>query len=347
MTGRRTAFLVLLLAALFAAAPASANLKLCNRTSYILYAATAVVTADKAETQGWTRITPGSCEEALSKPLTPARYYVYAQSSRSHAGPSRAWGGSYKFCVRHGQFTLNTPSLGGCAAEDSFAVGFNEVPTRSQKDFTETLTGHEDLTTLSEARIAGLQRLLSDNGYEIAHIDGNDDKETETALAAFRHKAKLSRKAADGPLFQALEKAAGNISAPSGYSVCNTTDKPFWAAIGQKDGQKWISRGWWKVPPASCATAISEPLRTDRIYVFADLPGQKPLVGGNEKFCITDIAFEIEGRGNCSSRGLREAGFAATDVRGRDGYVARIGPKGLIPMPPRRNSSSASASHPR
>jgi uncharacterized membrane protein len=55
--------------------------------------------------------------------------------------------------------------------------------------------------------------------------------------------------------------------------VCNTTPAPFWAAIAQKNGKDWVSRGWWKVPPANCATAITEPLNTDRIYVLADCPG--------------------------------------------------------------------------
>ena len=125
--------------------------------------------------------------------------------------------------------------------------------------------------------------------------------------------------------------------------MCNTTTAPFWAAIGQKTGKDWVSRGWWKVPPANCATAITQPLATDRIYLLADLPGKKPLVTGSEKFCVTDIAFEIQGKTDCQKRGMREIGFAQTNVKGEQGYVARIGPKGLI-TPARRNSSSASAS---
>lgn len=343
MTGRRAAALFFFFAALFAAAPASAGLKLCNRTSYILYTAVAATAKGNTVTQGWTRIAPGSCETAVPTPLKSPPYYVYAQSSRSHSGASRAWGAGNKFCVKHGNFTLATPMRGRCA-DDAFEVGFSEIATKGKPDFTETLTEKSSLATLDRARMAGLQRLLNDNGYKLPNIDGNDDKPTETALNNFRHKARLTRKATDADLFNALEKKAGETAAPAGYSVCNTTTTPFWAAIGQRNGKDWVSRGWWKVPPSNCATAITDPLDTDRIYVLADIPGKKPLTSGANKFCVTDIAFEIQGRNDCQKRGMREAGFTETNVKGADGYAAKIGPNGLIATPARRNSSGASAS---
>ena len=45
-------------------APAHAALTLCNRTSYILYAATSAVQSPRSDTQGWTRIVPGDCQVA-------------------------------------------------------------------------------------------------------------------------------------------------------------------------------------------------------------------------------------------------------------------------------------------
>lgn len=333
MTGRRTALLFVFFAAVFAAAPASASLKLCNRTSYILYAAVAATAKGNAVTQGWTRIAPGACETAITTPLKSPPYYVYAQSSRSHSGPSRAWGGDEKFCVKHGNFTFTAPAGSRCTEDDAFAVGFSKIDTGRKTDFTETLTGKPDITTLSLARMGGIQRLLSDNGYKIPKIDGTDDKETENALSTFRRKAKLPRKYTDEQLFKALEDTAVKTASPAGYSVCNATTSPFWAAIGQKAGNNWVSRGWWKVPPANCATAISDPLKTDRIYVLADIPGKRPLTPGAMKFCVADIAFEIQGKDKCKERGMREASFAETNVKGREGYVARVGPKGLITAP--------------
>ena len=57
---RRICALALLLLA-WGAAPAHAALTLCNRTSYVLYAATAALNGQKGEASGWTRITPGDC----------------------------------------------------------------------------------------------------------------------------------------------------------------------------------------------------------------------------------------------------------------------------------------------
>jgi len=342
--GSRLSPALFFLAALFAAAPASASLNLCNRTSYVLYAAVAYAAKPDMVTQGWTRIAPGSCVQAISKPLKSPPYYIYAQSSRSHSGPSRAWGGSTQLCVEHGDFTLRAPALGRCTEDDAFEVPFSEIATKRKSDFTETLTEQPSIATLEQARMVGLQRLLADNDFKIGAIDGSDDKAREAALATFRRKTKLSRKAGDDDLFKALEKAAGDMAAPAGYSVCNSTAAPLWAAIGLKNDKDWISRGWWKVPPSNCATAITQPLSTDRVYLLADLPGKKPLLSGPAKFCVADIAFEIQGKDNCKARGMREAGFAQTNTKGHEGFVAHVGLHGLIVTPARRNNSNASAS---
>jgi len=344
MTGARTAGFFLCLAALFAAAPASAALKLCNRTSYVLYAATGEAAKPNILTKGWLRLTPGTCADAIAKPLKSPPFYVFAQSSRAHTGPSRIWGGENNLCIAHGNFALTTPARARCTENDSFETGFSEIHTNGKTDFTQTLTEKPSLVTLDQARIAGLQRLLKDNGYPLTATDGNDDKATEIALNTFRRKAKLSRKATADDLSKALETAASKTVAPAGYAVCNSTDTAIWAAIGIKTGKDWVSRGWWKVPPTTCATTITEPLKTDHVYLLADLPGKKPLLSGPNIFCVTDIAFEISGKANCKQRGMRNAGFAQTNTKGKDGYVARIGPKGLMPTPARQNNSNASAS---
>ncbi len=180
--GARLSPALLFLAALFAANPASASLRLCNRTSYILYAAVAYAAKPDMVTQGWTWIAPGSCEEAISKPLKSPPYYLYARSSRAHSGPSRAWGGSTRLCVKFGNFAFRAPALGGCTEDDAFEASFSQIATKRKSDFTETLTEQPSISTLGQARIAGLQRLLSDTGFKISAIDGNDDKATQAAL---------------------------------------------------------------------------------------------------------------------------------------------------------------------
>lgn len=311
---------------------ASAALKICNRTSYIVYAASGTQTKTALETNGWTRITPGACTALVDGRLKNASYYIYAQSSRAHSGLSRAWGGNVFLCVAHGRFQLRRPGLSaGCPPDQGFAVGFAAVKTHHKADWTETLTETDEIATLEQARLAGLQRLLADNGYPIKKTDGEVGAIFRTTLDRFRSSHGLATNTSDADLFSALEKAAGAIAAPAGYSVCNTTGKPLWASIGMNDEKSWFARGWWKIPPAECASLISTPLSDERYFLRVEQAGGKAVIAGTTPLCITDIAFEIEGRTNCKARGMKQAGFLETPTGGKDGLAVHIGPHGLIP----------------
>ena len=97
---RWLAALAVLAAGLSLASPAEAALKLCNRTSYILYAATSSVAGNGSSTQGWTRIAPGDCQIARPEKLSSQSYLVYARSALAHSGPERAWGGTHSNCLK-------------------------------------------------------------------------------------------------------------------------------------------------------------------------------------------------------------------------------------------------------
>jgi|HubBroStandDraft_2_1064218.scaffolds.fasta_scaffold43965_2 uncharacterized membrane protein len=338
-----------LMVAAFAAHPANAALTLCNRTSYILYAATGYKDAANMATQGWTRLAPGECATAIAGPLKFQPYYVYAQTSRSHQGPSHAWGGITRLCVAHGNFALRTPVLvPSCQAADSFTLPFSTVQPKKH-DWSISFTETANYPNLDAAKRAGFERLLNDNGFSAGPPDGSTNKRADDAMTAFRKRVKLAASASDADTFIALERQAATIAAPEGYSICNHTNDALWASIGLQSGNEWVSRGWWKIPGGNCATAISTPLAIDRIFLLAEKQGGKPLVGGHMKFCTTDIEFEIHGNQQCKQRGLVEVGFAETHTRGLTGFAAQIGNAGLIVPPPakpaRRNNQGASASH--
>ena len=145
-----------------------------------------------------------------------------------------------------------------------------------------------------------------------------------------------SRRCAGAHLFDALETEALKVTAPAGYSVCNDTEKPVYAAIGMKTGKVWPVRGWWNVAPGACARALTDPIARQKVYLLVERRGKdaKAVVTGAAKFCVTDIAFQIEGRERCGARGLREAGFAETNVKGLSGYAAHVGEEGLLPAAP-------------
>jgi len=310
-----------------APAPAHAALTLCNRTSYILYAATSAVQSPRSETRGWTRVAPGECEVARKEPLTAETYLVHARSSLAHSGPPRAWGGASRVCVKDTNFTIRQiqPT---CTAEDTFALPFAPLDNRGKSIWTMNFD-EQPAMSLSEAQLAGVKRLLEDNGYEVGRIDGKPDKAAGAALMDFRKRMRFAPDAGNAQLFDTLEREARKRIAPSGYTVCNETRDALLVALGQVEGGKPVSRGWWTVQPNACAKALTTPLNADAVFLLAQKKNGSTLVGGAQKFCTTAIAFEIRGAENCAARALTESGFAATPTKGLAGYVAHIGPTGL------------------
>lgn len=316
------------------ASPADAALKLCNRTSYVLYAATAFATDTDTATQGWTRIVPGSCQIAIKERLAAPAYYVYARTSLAHSGASRAWGGTRPFCVRNADFSLRTPlTAPRCPSDDTFDLPFAPVDAHRAKSWTMTFDETPALASMKDAEIAGLKRLLRDQGARIGAIDAKPDKAGDAAMAGFRKRLNMAANAGSTDLFDALETEALKTAAPSGYSVCNDTANPIWVALGQKLGDKWMSRGWWKIAAGGCAKTIADALATDRIFLLAQKSDGAPIVSGPAKFCTTGIEFEIEGRAHCAARGLIETGFAETLTKGLSGVAAHVGERGLVAAP--------------
>jgi uncharacterized membrane protein len=325
----RRAVLLASLACGLAAAPAHAALTLCNRTSYILYAASAAIQSPRSQTQGWTRVTPGECQLTRKEPLTAETYLVHARSSLAHSGPSRAWGGAYPVCVKDANFAIKqTVTQPTCTAEDTFALPFAPLANQGKSVWTMNFD-EQPAMNASEAQLAGVKRLLADNGYKIGHVDGKPDKATGAALTDFRKRMKFAFNAGNAELFDTLEREARKKIAPAGYTVCNDSRDVLLVALGQTEGGKPVSRGWWTAQPGACAKAMTTPLNTYAVYLLALRKGGGALVSGGMRFCTTSAAFEIKGAENCASRGFAESGFAATPTKGVSGYVAHIGPAGL------------------
>jgi uncharacterized membrane protein len=307
------------------ATPASAALKLCNQTSYVLYAATGMRTDTSTVSQGWTRVVPGDCRDMLKRPLTSALYYLYARSSQAHTGEPRAWGGQFPLCVKDADFSLTTNSA--TCPGDSFAMPFSGIDTHGMTDWTTTLTETPALASLDDARRAGIDRLLRDLGYKF-----DDDNGRQAALAGFRRKMKIVPNARDADLFDAMETEALKTVSPAGYSICNDTAGVIWTALAFRAGKDVLSAGWWKVPPGGCAHALTQPLHIDKVYVHAEGHNKPGLVGGPDKFCVANITFQTTDTGNCAAHGLTAAPFAATNIKGLSGYTAHIGESGLEPQ---------------
>src|SRR6201999_4161938 len=100
MWGRAVLVMLMLVLAAAFATPATASMTACNRTSYVLYTATASDAHTGINSQGWSRVAPGACRAVLPGDLGAPAYYVYARTSQAHSGPARAWGGQKQVCVK-------------------------------------------------------------------------------------------------------------------------------------------------------------------------------------------------------------------------------------------------------
>ena len=323
----------LVMAATFQAAPALADLRVCNRTSYIIYAAVGYESGLQMLTRGWTRIVPGDCGAALVGPLSEPSYFLYARSSRAHAGPARAWGGRIRLCAKETNFAIDVPvGDAHCGSDDAFLMPFASLSTGHKASWTTTLTGTRRFSSPQAARTAGIGRLLSDIGYHV-NPEGGPAQDAK-ALADFRARLRLPSNVSNADLFDALETEAQKTAAPEGYSVCNDGQSELWAAIALRSPHLSVARGWWDVPPGACAKLLTIALSFDTVYLLAEKHGNNRIVSGTTTFCVTDVAFEIFGDTGCTKRGLSEAGFAATNTRGQSGFVVHIGDDGLLPPAP-------------
>jgi uncharacterized membrane protein len=319
---RALAAVLLLLAA---AAPARAELRLCNRTSYVIYAATAAAASD-VTVSGWTRIVPGDCRIAIRSDLAARAYYLYARSSPAHSGPRRAWSGQVALCAKDSNFSLHMPALGAqCSAADTYDLPFAPLDTHHMRAWTTTFRDKPGLSSMQAAAQAGLKRLLGDIGAR----DLGPPKAVDAALAAARKRLHVPDGASAAQVFDALETDAMRATAPAGYTICNDTDKTVWAAIASRNDKNFISRGWWAIAAGACAKAITEPVVKTAIYLRVERSKGNAIVSGQDKFCVTNIEFEIQGREHCAARGLTEAGFALTNAAGAPGFAAHVLANGL------------------
>ncbi len=317
---RRTFLLALLILA--SLSPAHASLKLCNRTSYVIYAATGQLSGSDMISQGWTRIAPGACEDVIKSDLTAQSYYLYGRSSRAHSGEPRAWNGAINLCVRDTNFQFRVP-FGARCPDAGYELPFAQINTHHMRTWTATFREQPDLASMQAAERAGLKRLLGDIGVR----NTGNDKQLGDALAGIRKKLHLQ----DGTpaLFNALETEAMKSAVPAGYTLCNDSDRPFYAALGMQKGAIFSSRGWWTVAAGSCSHLITNPVAGQKVWLRVERDKGAPLVAGPMTFCVTGIEFDVQGRDKCAKRGLIEAGFAETNSRGLPGFSAHVTGNGL------------------
>jgi len=305
-------------------APAEAQWTICNETSYVAEIAIAYTEGDRRVTEGWTRVRPGGCQLARRVPLTPGMHFLYARSSTAHRGGLREWSSTIPLCVDARDFSL----AGDAACEE---LGFQtrfflEVPINGETHETSLiepfLRATNRSTEVERVRIAGIQRLLTDNGLYDRVIDGYTGRRTNRAIQAFVASEGLTERPSDSELIDRLEAAALRRSDEVGLKLCNRADTSVWTAIAMRHDDSWESRGWWSLGPNECAKVIDVALNQPAYYVYAAIHDEEtgedyPLASAQEDFCLAPTRFAILGREECRQRGYNEGRFATVLARDR------------------------------
>jgi uncharacterized membrane protein len=102
--------------------------------------------------------------------------------------------------------------------------------------------------------------------------------------------------------------------ADAGLSVCNKGTHGVKVALGQFNGTRWSSEGWWQVAAKNCAELTAGHLDARFYYLYAT-DGASGTWDGGKIFCVgTMDRFSIIGRGACATRGYDRRGFFEVDT---------------------------------
>ncbi|MET0221853.1 MAG: DUF1036 domain-containing protein [Tardiphaga sp.] len=311
----------LLLAAI--ASPAHADLKLCNRMSYVVDAAIGIDDKGATATRGWFRIDPAQCRVVAQGTLTADRILLHARALGVYGAAPIPQNGSDTLCIASDNFVI--------AAARQCRTGQTQAPFTTVKP-SQTDDGNlvAYLAEASEyddeqAKLAAIQRLLVIAGYDAAPIDGVDGPKTQGALASFLKSRGLATDIVSAPNFFEAMVAAVQAPSTTGLTWCNDTSYKVMASVATDDGKAVASRGWYRVDPGKCLRPdiIGQPRQ---ILSFAEAvddngrtikQGDRPLNwGGVRMLCTRDSKFDIRDHNDCNARGLTAAGYAIVDLTG-------------------------------
>ncbi len=314
---------------LLTAGPARAELTLCNRTSYRMEAAIGLEKRANVATRGWFRLDPGQCRQVVDGPLDADMVYLNARTPPVYGTAPLPQDGQAEFCIREGDFEI--ANARGCPASQQAHFSAAK-PSESPKGPVVNLAEESDYDDV-QARLAGIQRLLTIAGYDAYPIDGVQGAKTLAAVTKFLNDRKLPADAVSAPnFFDALIEAARKPEGV-GFSWCNETKYAVMASLGIVEMGAIVTRGWYRVEAGQC---VRPDLRGDphRLYSYAEAvdsngraikQGDTPLAwGGTVALCTRDGRFELADHKDCAARGLNSAGFAVIDVGSQPATTVRF-----------------------
>jgi uncharacterized membrane protein len=301
--------------------PAHADLKICNRMSYVIEAAIGIDDKSATATRGWFRIDPAMCRVVAQGTLTADRILLNARALGVYGASPIPQNGSDTLCIAPENFVIAAARQ--CRPGQTPAPFTQITPTRADDGNLVAYLAEDSEYDDEQARLAGIQRLLVIAGFDASPIDGVDGPKTQAALAAFLKNRGLAPDFAQSPNFFTTMVEAAQAPSSTGLTWCNDTPHKVMAAVATDDGKTVVSRGWYRIEPGKCLhpDVTGQP---KRIFSFAEAVDadnrtirfkDKPLNwGGETQLCTRESKFEVSEQGECGTRGLGSSGFVAVDL---------------------------------
>jgi uncharacterized membrane protein len=293
---RKATFLFTVFALLAGAAPAHADLKLCNRMSYVVEAAIGIDDKAATATRGWFRIDPAACRVVVQGTLTADRILLNARALGVYGSSPIPQNGGDTLCIASDNFVIAAARQ--CRSGQTPAPFTQITPTATEDGNLVAYLAEDSEYDDDQARLAGIQRLLVIAGYDAAPIDGVDGPKTQTALAAFLKSRGLTPDIVQAPNFFTAMIDAVQSPSSIGLTWCNDTPHKIMAAVGTDDGKTVISRGWYRIEPGKCLhpDVVGQP---KQVFSFAEAVDadnraikvkDKPLNwGGATQLCTREV----------------------------------------------------------
>jgi uncharacterized membrane protein len=302
---------------------AHADLKLCNRMSYVIEAAIGIDDKSATATRGWFRIDPAQCRVVLQGALTADRILLTARALGVYGASPLPQSGVDTLCIAPDNFVIAAARQ--CRAGQSPAQFTAIRPTQTDDGNLVAYLAEDSEYDDEQAKLAAIQRLLVIAGYDAAPIDGVDGPKTQGALAAFLRSRNLAGDVVNAPNFFETMVDAVQAPSPTGLTWCNDTPHKIMAAVATDDGKAVTSRGWYRIEPGKCLhpDVASQP---KQVFSFAEAVDADNRVvkmkdralnwGGGKPLCTRESKFEVTDQSDCGSRGLTSIGFAPVDISG-------------------------------
>jgi uncharacterized membrane protein len=127
--------------------------------------------------------------------------------------------------------------------------------------------------------------------------------------------------------------------AAADFRLCNNTSGRVGIAIGYKDGEGWVTEGWWNLSARSCETLLRGGLVARFYYVYAIDYDRGGEWSGQAFMCTRDKEFTIRGTEDCLARGYDRTGFFEVDTGEQRSWTVQLTESGEGAKSPLQSNS--------